>query len=83
MLGLCNFNCVFGFGGEGFFWTRYFILCLSVIKLHCRGVFCNSFLYLLVESLGSKRKLLAARNVCTFLENASEFIITIVLPLSA
>ena len=45
--------------------------------------FCKSFLYLLVGSLGNKRNLLAARNLCTFLEHASEFIITTVLPLSA
>ena len=38
MLGLCNFSCAFSVGGEGFFWTRYFILCLSVIKLRCHSV---------------------------------------------
>ena len=46
-------------------------------------VFCMSFWYLTVGSLGSKRKLLAARNVCTFLDYAPNFIITFVLPLSA
>jgi hypothetical protein len=83
ILGLCNLNCVFSIGSEGFFWTRHFILCLSMIKLHWRSVFCMSFWYLSVGSLGSKRKFLAARNVCPFLEYASEFTVTIFLPLSA
>jgi hypothetical protein len=46
MLGLCNFNCVFIIGSEGFFWVRYFIFCLFMIKLHCLIVYCMSFLYL-------------------------------------
>ena len=31
-LGLCNFNCAFSVGGDGFFWVRYFMLCLSMIN---------------------------------------------------
>jgi len=38
MLGLCNFNCAFSIGSESLFWTRHFILCLPMIKLHCRSV---------------------------------------------
>jgi len=49
-----------------------------MIKLHCRRVFWMSFWY-----LGRKRKFLAARNVRAFLEYASDFTITIFLPLSA
>jgi hypothetical protein len=82
MSGLCNFNCVFSVGREAFFWTRDFFFCLSMIKLHCCSVLCMSFLNFLVGSLENKRKLLAARNVCTFLEYSAEFIVIIVLPLS-
>ena len=87
ILGLCNFNYAYSVGSEGFFWTGCSILYLSMITLHCRGVFCTSICYLSVWSLGNKWKLLAARNVrvCTFLEYASDFIlvITIVFLLSA
>ena len=41
MLGLFNFSCAFNVGGEGFFWVRYFIFGLSMIKLHCYSVFCK------------------------------------------
>jgi hypothetical protein len=77
ILGLCSFSCASSVGGEGFFWVRYFIFCLSMIKLHC-NVFCVSFLYLLVGSLDSGRKLLGCINVCTFLEYSSVFMITTV-----
>jgi len=81
--GLGNFNCVFNVGREGFFWTRNFFFRLSIIKLHCCSVFCTSFVYLSVGTLESKRKLFAARNVCTFLEYSAEFIINAVLAFSA
>ena len=81
-LGLCNFNCAFSFGCDGFFWVRYFILCLSVIKLYFYN-FYMSFRHLFVGTFGSKRKLLAAINVCNLLEYEPDFIITNVLPVSA
>ena len=80
---LCNLSCALSMGGEGFFWVRYFICCLFIIRLHSCIVLCMSFWYLSVGSLGSVRKLLVVRNVSTFLEYSSEFMITMVLPLSA
>ena len=50
MLGLCNFNRAFSVGGEGFVWTRYFILCFFMIKFHCCSVFVRIF-YTCLEDL--------------------------------
>jgi hypothetical protein len=72
----------FSVGGEGFFWIRYFIFCISMTNLHYCNVFCISLWYLSAGSLKSGRKLLVSINVCTFLEYSSEFMITTVLPLS-
>jgi hypothetical protein len=41
--GLCHFDCDFNVGGDGLFWSRGFIFCLSMVKLHCCIVFCSSF----------------------------------------
>jgi len=35
MLDLCSYICAFSIGGEGFFWVKYFILCLSINVFHC------------------------------------------------
>jgi len=76
--GLCNFNCALSVGVEGCFWSRYFIFCLSVIKLHCCIVFCRSFWYLSVGFLGSARKYLPLEMYVLFLEYSSQVISTIV-----
>ena len=83
MSDLCSFSWAFSVGGNGFFWFRYIIFFLSMIRFHCCNVFCMSFWYLSVGSFWSEWKLLFVRNVCTFLEYSSEFMITIVLPLLA
>ena len=33
--GLCNFILAFSIGGVSFFYVRCFILCLSMMSLHC------------------------------------------------
>jgi len=53
MLCLCSFSWAFIVGGDGFFWFRCFILCLSIIRLHCCNAFCMSFWYLLVGLFGA------------------------------
>ena len=45
-------------------------------------MFCVSFRYLVVGSFWIRWKLLSVINVCNFLEYSSEFMITIVFPLS-
>jgi hypothetical protein len=80
---LFTFSSAFSVGGEGFFWVRYFIFCLFMIRLHSCTVLCRSFWYLSLGSLGNIRKLLVMRNVCTFSEYSLEFMITMVLPLLA
>ena len=65
MLGLCSFSWDFSVGGNGFFWFRCFIFCLSMIKLHCCRVLCMGFWYLMVGSFWNKWKL-SVRNVCIF-----------------
>jgi len=81
--GLCNFSCVFSVGGKGFFCIRYFIFLLSLSRLHCCYVFCVSCWYLTLGSFWIKWQLLSVRNICTFLEYSSKFMISIVFLLSA
>ena len=47
--GLCNFILAFSIGA-GFFCVRCFILCLSMMRLHCWCVLCMSVWYLLMGS---------------------------------
>jgi len=80
---LCSFNCALCVGGDGFFCVRCFICLLSIIRLHSCIVLSICFWHLSVGSLVSVRQLLVVRNVCIISAYSSEFMITIVLPLSA
>jgi len=53
MLGLWYFICAFSVSGEGFFWIRYFIFCLSMIKLHC---FLYEFLIFVCRIFGKQKE---------------------------
>ena len=83
MSALCSFSCALNIGVDGFFCVRYFVCHLSTIRLHSCIVLSISFWYLSVGSLVNVRKLLVVRNVCIFSEYSSEFMIIIVLSLSA
>jgi hypothetical protein len=73
ILGLCSFSCAFSVGGEGFLSIRDFILCLSVIELHCCSVFCIRFFIYVGGIFGEWKGVVSLyKCVCTFIEYFSE-----------
>jgi hypothetical protein len=75
LLGLCNFSCV-SVLGEGFFWIKYFILCLSMLVLHCWSVFVLDFVSV-SRVFGT-----CVKNICTFRVYSLTFLTKIFLPVS-